>query len=91
MSSADDRNSESAAPFPTCSNCRYWDTYEDGDESGVCRRYPPRIPHPSMANLDEDGNCGWEEYPIWPLTMDEEWCGEHKLKEKNGLTHENIN
>lgn len=79
MSSADDKDSESAAPFPTCSNCRYWEREDELSDGGICRRYPPSIRTTAMDDNDE-----YSGYPIWPLTLEDEWCGEHKPKENKG-------
>lgn len=77
MLSADDRDSANDAAPVKCSSCRFWEPDEElgkrGD-SGICRRYPPSIP--SSEPLDSD----FTDYPVWPRTMDYEWCGEHKPK-----------
>lgn len=60
---------------PECSSCRFWDrnTNQVSEEVGICRRYPPSIPP-----LQRSEDC--ETFAVWPLTVDSEWCGEHKLK-----------
>jgi hypothetical protein len=93
MSSADDRNSsDSAAPNSTwdalvkakevvCFNCHYWDQDDEDPVSGtgICRRYPPSI---SNKRMSIDANYG-AMYPAWPMTEENEWCGEHKPKEND--------
>ena len=74
MSSADDRDSANDAAPERCSNCRFWESDEELDNSGICRRYPPSIPNSEPFDSD------FTDYPVWPRTMDDEWCGEHKPK-----------
>ena len=72
MSSANDGTSEASAE-PECSSCKFWDrnTNRVSEEVGICRRYPPSIPP-----LQRSDDC--EDFAVWPLTVDSEWCGEHK-------------
>ena len=50
-----------------CYNCIYW-VFTSG-EQGECHRYPPK---------------GTERFlPCWPSVHATDWCGEHKMKEKN--------
>jgi hypothetical protein len=60
---------------PTCKTCPYWKTDEDDvHRTGICRRKAPR------ARILTDGDDrGYVTFPIWPETLDNEWCGEHSL------------
>ena len=82
MSSADDKTSSSAdiPSEPECANCRYWKREAKDSDTGICRRYPPNIAHQEMYMEDSDG---YADYPVWPLTLDDEWCGEHSLKDNS--------
>lgn len=46
-----------------CTTCRWW--YRLDDESGECRRHPPTV----VPIFAEAMSC-------WPITHDDEWCGE---------------
>lgn len=62
----------------TCDSCRWWeDEHEDPEGSGICRRYAPK------PRVFEDSDVG-PKYPIWPLTLNTEWCGEHQHKPAAG-------
>ncbi len=55
---------------PTCATCRYWDKDPTGGgDFGWCHRYPPQL-------LGKSKNYG-EDFSLFPLVMDNEWCGEH--------------
>lgn len=45
-----------------CANCIYY----DGDDFGVCRRYPPKV-------IERDAAFPWNYYTVVKST---EWCGE---------------
>ena len=56
-----------------CETCRFWETYSD-PESGRCRRNAPSVPWPSPGGkelLDDT---------VWPMTLNEDWCGEHQTR-----------
>jgi len=55
-----------------CEDCKYFDAdYQDADEQGWCRRYPPVI-----GGMDLD-------FHIFPRVFGkEDWCGEFVKKEK---------
>lgn len=64
---------------PTCKDCRYW--YCDDDTMGVtsshlreCRRQPPTY-YADVNRLPADDN---DLFGHWPVTFDDNWCGEHK-------------
>ncbi len=48
-----------------CDNCLFWERHQDPKENdvGVCRHNAP---------VARDGF-------IWPLTSEDNWCGEHEL------------
>jgi len=72
-------NSTVSSAATECSSCRFWDldTNRNPDDVGICRRYPPTIPN-AQSSVDD-----YQDYPVWPLTLDSEWCGEHKPKKGN--------
>lgn len=51
-----------------CKKCHWWQQYslpwnaDHPDNLGECRRYPPQV------NGEQQG--------AWPLTLEQEWCGE---------------
>lgn len=55
-----------------CSFCMYWDILYNTDSVGRCRRYTPVINH--QQNRRTTGE--------WPITYENDWCGEFKKKEK---------
>lgn len=60
----------------TCSNCRFWQSNEDG--SGECRKNPPILI--VLGNLGEEYTGEDVTYfGRWPATTDLEWCGSHEL------------
>ena len=55
-----------------CANCRFWDnSIIEVKTTGVCRRFPP------VACAVDDDEC--LTFPSWPLTHDDEWCGEWQI------------
>ena len=55
-----------------CANCYYFD-----DATGWCRRYPPQVYHPTEEYLKRVGiECETGSDADYPLTADNEWCGE---------------
>jgi hypothetical protein len=59
-----------------CGGCRYWAKKAGEKARGECRR---RAPAP--ANADDANEEGWPTYgAAWPLTFDDDWCGEFKPK-----------
>lgn len=67
----------------TCARCRWWDNKYDIEEeengTGVCRRHAP-VATGRTTNEDD-----YERFPLWPLTLESEWCGDwehkpHRLK-----------
>lgn len=62
-----------------CSKCKYWcypDRFmKDPDkmEFGQCRRFPP-LPV-KISSFDD--------FPTWPDTWEDNFCGEFKVKERN--------
>lgn len=57
---------------PRCDMCRFW--YDQGDGEGVCRRLAPTA---RTTRREEDD---YQRFPVWPLTLDNEWCGEWEGK-----------
>ncbi len=55
---------------PYCGTCPYWDE-TDQPIIGICRKNAPR-----PIRLLEDDGC-YEAWPLWPTTLQSEWCGEH--------------
>ncbi len=55
----------------TCEECRFWDSktgvLSEGD--GYCRRKAP---------TPDKHDASW---PIWPITDQDDWCGEGKKKQ----------
>ena len=60
-----------------CYTCRFWNASSHGD--GERRRHPPRI----MLVPDSDGDD--PELPgmqtLWPMTDQEDWCGEWAFRD----------
>jgi hypothetical protein len=65
----------------TCETCAFWGgapsarTYTYYDYSGIryaaCRRFAPNRAHTLPVN-------GLPDMAIWPLTRDNDWCGDHE-------------
>ena len=64
-----------------CVNCRYWRADRTDPEVGYCKRYAPR---PSMGAIirHDSGTAETVDHAIWPLTMDDDWCGQFRAKRK---------
>lgn len=65
-----------------CESCRFWQmtTPKDPEEEnsvavGICRRYAPQ-PTPRLSRHIRVGKEEYADCPLWPLTLDAEWCGE---------------
>jgi len=57
-----------------CETCRFWEG-GDGEGTGPCRRNAP----PVRLGLDDDGErFGHAEFAYWPITLTDDWCGEHQ-------------
>jgi len=54
---------------PTCRTCPYWDSGGEED-SGICRKSCPKTAKPQYEG-------DYSAFPVWPITLDTEWCGEH--------------
>lgn len=74
-------------PFETgklrCRNCKFWWALSDAEHPnasrerslrGSCRRYAP----PAQLKGREDAS---EHYPSWAITLQDDWCGEHRHTE----------
>lgn len=59
----------------TCQTCVYWRQHED-QPIGACRRYPPQLALTQGTLLVT---------AQWPMTSQEEWCGEHIQQEETSL------
>jgi hypothetical protein len=68
---------------PVCKSCPYWRHVEDEEEDGKiwsygeCRRYPKSIPAPHDPKNGTYLGYTWQEWVSWPVTEDDDWCGEH--------------
>jgi len=62
-----------------CKNCCYW---KEGDlitkdiQDGVCRRYPPTV----IYEYYEEIKTGGGRPVVYPLTYENDWCGEFNDK-----------
>lgn len=59
-----------------CETCRFWRYLRETEPHvgiGECRRYAPR---PIVVEPRNKGA-----YPLWPLTMFDDACGEHQPKD----------
>ena len=76
---------------PACESCQWWqqlDPYGESMEAcggyavtdfgtGLCRRMPPWLKRqPDLATDSADAAAA----AIWPVTWDEDWCGEHRVR-----------
>jgi hypothetical protein len=64
-------------PMVECDECRYWARDPHRSASGECHRYAPRgflVPDKQTADADE-------RWAYWPLTTENEGCGEGERKE----------
>jgi hypothetical protein len=55
---------------PTCETCPFWDG-PDEVGLGICRKHAPT---PSTTRTEPEKSF---RFPVWPLTVEDEWCGEH--------------
>jgi len=60
-----------ASERPTCETCPYWE--EQDKHQGLCRRHAPR----SVIDGELPENEEYQQFPIYPITLDYEWCGSH--------------
>lgn len=71
----------------TCSECRFWDRYTEGQlstDKGDCRRRPPMINDRIMQyRMPGRGLGDWNEMELdlyvasaFPVTHETSWCGE---------------
>jgi hypothetical protein len=68
-----------------CETCRFWDLrIGDSDEgAGVCRRHAPVAATPAV-NVSQKVEDQTASFPSWPLTLNDEWCGEWQVKPSQG-------
>jgi hypothetical protein len=68
---------DAAAETIACLSCKWWDALTEFDPAkgsvGCCIRYAPR---PATG----EAPAGGEVNVIWPITRDNDWCGEYTLK-----------
>lgn len=60
---------------PRCATCKFFKLWKNETVCGVCLAHPPTVVHTS--ELHRDGYL-----TAWPEVKTENWCGEHKQKEK---------
>ena len=56
----------------SCSICAYWNQGAENPEIGECRRGPPAV----VVIHDEE--CNLVPTSLFPVTSDDEWCGEYQ-------------
>lgn len=66
----------------SCKTCRYW-WYEEGDEKGYCRRFPPKLVSDVGGGSvgrhgDFDLSISTGFHALFPDTEPEMWCGEYQ-------------
>jgi hypothetical protein len=71
----------SDTPRPNrCETCRCWFDFDDGSDTGECRRHAPVIVaallRRKVMSAEPPGHA------IWPYTHKDDWCGEHQNKGK---------
>lgn len=73
---------------PTCGTCRFWDVNYDpsvgeklADGEGWCRRGLPTLPRLPEQKGQTDSDTYNAKCGVWPITVDYDWCGEHRPKE----------
>jgi len=70
-----------------CHKCRFWNKGVDGDldaDQGTCRRRAPSVVNPWVYDpntADWTRFCDAETEWRWPITGDDEWCGEAQPRE----------
>ncbi len=62
-----------------CETCRFWDK-PDATVIGICRRHAPRA---MVGWQHEDSHPNFNQWALWPATVETEWCGEWQ-----GLHHD---
>jgi hypothetical protein len=64
----------------TCDLCKHW--VRVVDDTGACHRYPPTVTGKVMSDAMES----WDVYlrTVFPITQEEDWCGEHSETPRNG-------
>ncbi len=65
---------------PTCATCPYWDRHFSDENTGDCKRFPPRFPSTIEQIKMNGGDSPEIESPFdgwFPIVVDSEWCGEH--------------
>lgn len=63
-------------PFPSCPGCRFWDAFDA--RSGECRRHAPTAVQ--FAQTQDANERGGDSGAVWPVTSDDDWCGEWEAK-----------
>jgi hypothetical protein len=58
-----------------CGRCRFWDP--EDEREGTCRRHAPR-PAGVVIKVSGRKEFSYQEFPVWPLTLAHEWCGEFR-------------
>jgi len=70
---------------PTCETCRWWEGGVTKNGNGICRRHTPKAVVavawvPKL--LRAFGGVTSMQWPAqWPITEEDDWCGEHQPKE----------
>ncbi len=70
---------EKGSRVEQCGTCRFWQEQPTVD-GGRCRRHAPR---PRVMTADEDAGDD-EQYVVWPLMLNTEWCGEWQGERPEG-------
>lgn len=60
-----------------CAVCKWWE--HEKEDIGECHRYAPR-PEVPLGEVDD-----WAHFPVWPLTLLDEFCGEFEPQERSNL------
>lgn len=67
-----------------CSRCKFWcnprkNEFGHGFRTGDCQRFPPVYVLRNVALQDEE-DCPHDDRSLWgyPVTCEDEWCGEWK-------------
>jgi hypothetical protein len=68
-----------------CKDCKFWDQFYEDEATragaGYCVRYAPR------PVIGKDGGNG-EENVVWPITRENQGCGEFALPNAGGMARE---
>lgn len=78
-----------------CETCRFWGFLRETEphvEIGECRRHAPvpgrqadrRVPQEPLAVRAHLNAAAYANRGDWPMTMFDDWCGEHMPKIKGG-------